>query len=393
MATNGQPTGEDAYATGAVASSRGAGDDAGRGAGHGAGSGTETIERTIGELHARYADERSGELATYIPELACADPEHFGIAIATTGGDVFTAGDAGVHFTMQSISKPFIYGMALQDRGREEVLRRVGVEPTGDTFNSIIKLDAANRPHNPMVNAGAIATTSLLSGERPTGRLRRMLDMFTGYLGEPATIDTPVFVSERSTGHRNRAIAHLLLTFGMIEDDVDAVLDLYFQQCSVRVSAASLAMMAATLANGGVNPKTGRRVIDAGYIRDILTVMFTCGMYNFAGQWAYTVGLPAKSGVAGGLIAVAPGRFGLAVYSPLLDEHSHSVRGIRVCEDLSRNSGMHVFDTLMRPREERRPAISGGASAPAELPVSPTTEPETRRDRFAPPDGGSAAVS
>jgi len=349
----------------------------------------DSIQRTIDALHERYRDCGEGELATYIPELASADPDQFGVAVCTADGRQFGAGDAERRFTIQSISKPIIYGMALEDRGREAVLKRVGVEPTGDTFNSIIKLDAANRPHNPMVNAGAIATTSLLSGDGPTRRLRRMLDAFSAFLGEDATIDTPVFVSERSTGHRNRAIAHLLLNFGMIEGDVDEVLDLYFQQCSVRVTASSLALMAATLANGGVNPKTGRRAIEPTYIRDVLTVMFTCGMYNYAGQWAYTIGLPAKSGVAGGLIAVAPGRYGIAVYSPPLDEHSHPVRAIRVCEDLSRNSRMHMFDTLMNPAAGRSAdeQLNEGIAAPRELPVAAPTQPETRRDRFAPPPG------
>jgi glutaminase len=348
----------------------------------------EAIQRTIDALHERYRGCDEGELASYIPELASVDPSKFGLAVCTADGRLFTSGDASHRFTIQSISKPLIYGMALEDRGREETLRRVGVEPTGDSFNSIIKLDAANRPHNPMVNAGAIATTDLIVGDNPTARLRRMLSGFSAFLGEDATVDTPVFVSERSTGHRNRAIAHLLLNFGMITGDVNEVLDLYFQQCSVRVTTASLAVVAATLANGGVNPRTGARALHPNYIRDVLTVMFTCGMYNYAGQWAYTIGLPAKSGVAGGLIAVAPGRYGIAAYSPLLDEHSHPVRGLRVCEDLSQNSRMHVFDTLMTrgldASSEPESYMREGASAPEELPVAPPLQRETRRDRFVP---------
>lgn len=171
-----------------------------------------------------------------------------------------------------------------------------------------------------------------------------MLDMMGRYIGERPGIDMSVFMSERTTGHRNRAIAHLLFNFNIIDDRVDEILDLYFQQCSVRVTARDMATMAATLANKGVNPLTGERAIERTYIRDVLTVMHTCGMYNYAGEWAYTVGLPAKSGVAGGVIAVVPGHFGICVYSPPVDERGNSVRGIRVCETLSRYSGMHIFD-------------------------------------------------
>ena len=305
------------------------------------------IQRTIDELHARYAPLTDGRLADYIPELAKVDPNPFGIAVATTSGELFTAGDSATTFTMQSISKPFVYGLALEQRGRSKVLEHVGVEPTGDAFNSIIKMDAANRPHKPCVNSGAIATTGLIKGDGPTERLGALLSMFERYAGERLRVDMPVFTSERTTGHRNRSIAHLLLNFGMIDPNVEQTLDLYFQQCSINVTCERLAVMAATLANGGVNPRTGVRAIDAQYLRDVLTVMYTCGMYDYAGEWAYTVGLPAKSGISGGILAVVPGVGGFAVYSPRLDERGHSVRGIHVCEDLSAEFGMHLFDACL----------------------------------------------
>lgn len=302
------------------------------------------LQAFLHDLHERYKTLADGALADYIPELTRADPAWFGIAVATTGGQTYEYGDAAQMFTIQSVSKPFVYGLALQDHGREATLARIGVEPTGDAFNSIIKVDErSKRPHNPMVNAGAIAAASLVKGTGPTERLGRVLDMLRRYIGHEVGIDMPVFTSERATGHRNRAIAHLMLNFGMIDERLDESLDLYFKQCSVLVTCRDLAFMAATLANGGVHPVTGERALEARYVRDVLSVMYTCGMYDFAGEWAYRVGLPAKSGVGGGILAVVPGVAGIGVFSPLLDERGNSVRGIKVCEELSEHFGLHVF--------------------------------------------------
>lgn len=303
-----------------------------------------TIAHMLEELHQRYATLGEGDLADYIPELANVDPDLFAIALATTDGRAFAVGDHEALFTIQSASKPFTYGHALEMHGRDRVLARVGVEPTGDAFNSIIKLDAANRPHNPCVNSGAIAVTSLLRELDATSSVKKLLDTFNRFAGRTLGIDLPVFTSERTHGHRNRAIAHLMLHFGMIEGEVDPILDLYFQQCSIQVTCADLALMAATLANAGVNPKTGQRAIDAAYVRDVLTVMHSCGMYDYAGQWAYTVGLPAKSGISGGILAVVPGKLGIACFSPRVDRHGHSVRGLRVFEDLAANFALHPFE-------------------------------------------------
>lgn len=306
-----------------------------------------SIPALLESLYERYQPLREGTLASYIPELAKANPDWFSICIATVDGRVYEIGDFSQQFTIQSISKVFAYGLALEDHGRDKVLTKVGVEPTGDPFNSIIRLDEySKRPDNPMVNAGAIATTSLIKGNDPTERLNRMLEMFRRYTTHDAVVDISVFMSERSTGHRNRAMAHLMRHFGMIDEKIDETLDLYFQQCAVMINCRDLAVMAATLANRGINPLTQEQAVAPHYIRDMLSVMYTCGMYNFAGEWAYKVGLPAKSAVSGGLMAVVPNQLGIAVFSPPLDAHGNSVRGIRVCEELSRRLELHVFDSI-----------------------------------------------
>ncbi len=320
------------------------GDDAGR---------ARRVSGALRRLHARYASCDEGRIADYIPELTKADRDWFGIAIVTVEGEVFSVGDDEQPFTIQSLSKPFTYALALQDRGREAVMRRVGVEPTGDSFDSIIKLDYYNRPHNPMINSGAIAAVGMVNGSSPDERFERIRGVLTRCTGCDLRVNETVFRSESETGHRNRAMAHLMRNFGILEGDVEETLSAYFRQCSVEVSTRSMAVMAATLANRGINPVTGARALEERYIRDVLTVMHTCGMYNYAGEWAYTVGLPAKSGVSGGVIAVLPGQFGMCVFSPPVDERGNSVRGIRVCEDLSRNTGMHIFETLPSPDGQR----------------------------------------
>lgn len=306
------------------------------------------FQEFLEHLYAKYKSLQDGQVASYIPELAKMNPDWFSICVATVDGQIFEVGDADQLFTIQSISKVFTYGMALEDQGRETLLTKVGVEPTGDPFNSIIRLDEnSKRPDNPMVNAGAIATTSLIKGDNTTERLNRLLEMFRRYIGHDIFIDISVFTSERATGHRNRAMAHLMRHFGMIDEHIDDVLDLYFQQCSILLNCRDLAMMAATLANKGIHPITNDRAIADKYVRDVLSVMYTCGMYNFAGEWAYRVGIPAKSGVSGGILAVVPNQIGIAIFSPPLDVHGNSVRGIKVCEELSRHFELHVFDLPM----------------------------------------------
>lgn len=306
------------------------------------------MQQVLDELYEHYLKLTDGQVASYIPELSKADPNWFAIVVVTCDGQIYSVGDTNRYFTIQSISKPFVYGMALEEHGREFVSSRVGVEPSGEAFNSITLDELSKRPQNPMINAGAIALTSIIKGSDPAERLGRMLEMFGRYIGSDVHVNMPVFLSERATGHRNRAIAYLMRNFNMISSDIEATLDLYFQQCAVMMNCGQLAMMAATLANAGINPITGIRAIEAEYVRDVLSVMYTCGLYDFAGEWAYNIGLPAKSGVGGGILAVVPRRMGIAVFSPPLDEHGHSVRGIRVCEDLSRRFRLHIFDLLMQ---------------------------------------------
>jgi glutaminase len=308
------------------------------------------VEDYLAELHARVATLSGGKPADYIPELGKADPALFGIAIATVDGQVYAVGDAEVPFTIQSVSKPFMYGYALQHYGRPAVLEQVGVEPTGEAFNSIVLDEVANRPFNPMVNAGAIAIAEMMPGDTQQERIKNMLELFSDLAGRKLDIDDSVFNSELATGHRNRAIAYMMLNTAMITRDPLEVLDLYFRQCSVKVTCRDLAVMAATLANDGKNPLTAKSVFDTQYVRDMLTVMNSCGMYDYAGEWAYEVGMPAKSGVSGCIIAVIPGQIGICVYSPPIDKQGNSVRGIRVCQEISNEFELHAFNNRTNVR-------------------------------------------
>lgn len=304
---------------------------------------TSPIQDYLDRLHHELAAIHDGRVATYIPELAKVDPGLFGIAIATVDGSVYEVGATRERFTIQSISKPLVYGMALEDRGMEQVRRTVGVEPSGDAFNSISLEPVTGRPMNPMINAGAIATTSLVAGATREARLARVLAAMSAYAGRALTVDEAVFESERSTGHRNRAIGHMLRNYDILTEDPEPALELYFKQCSVLVDCRDLALMAATLANGGTHPVTGAAAVRAEFVGPILSVMATCGVYDFTGEWVYRVGLPAKSGVGGGIIAVLPGQLGIGVFSPALDERGNSVRGVRACEAISRDLGLHFL--------------------------------------------------
>ena len=298
----------------------------------------------LNQLYEQYKSLDDGTLAQYIPELALANPDSFGICVATTNGKLFQVGESQKLFTIQSIAKAFVYGIALEDHGREYVNSKVGVEPTGEGFHSIVLDEKTNRPYNPMVNTGAIATTDLIKGNGATERLKRILQVFRLYTGRELDINVPVFLSERTTSNRNRAIAYLMLNFGMVAERIEETLDLYFQQSSIMVSAADLAVMTATLANGGINPITGERALDERYVKDVISVMLTCGMYNYSGEWVYRVGIPAKSGVGGGIAATVPGKLGIGTFSPLLDARGNSVRGMKVCEDIARDFGLHIFN-------------------------------------------------
>ena|GEM_PF-2040972 len=238
-----------------------------------------------------------------------------------------------------------VYGLALEACGLKRVLSQVGVEPSGEAFNSISLDPQTGRPLNPMINAGAIATTSLVPGNTPEERRQALLEFLGDSAGHPLEMDEAIYQSERDTGHRNRAIAHLLRNSEILEGNPEEPLDLYFRQCSVAVTCRDLAVMAATLARGGINPITGRRVLQSQNTGRLLSIMSSCGMYDYAGEWIYNIGMPAKSGVAGGILAVLPGQLGVGVFSPPLDAKGNSVRGIRVCNDLSNDFGLHLFNT------------------------------------------------
>ncbi|HUS43338.1 MAG TPA: glutaminase A [Ilumatobacteraceae bacterium] len=302
------------------------------------------FEQVCVDLHERYSTLQEGSPASYIPELADVDPDRFAIAAVMLDGQQILVGDVEQAFTIQSISKLLVYGLALELHGRDAVLAKVGVSPTGDSFNAIELDEATNRAPNPMVNAGAIAITDLISGNSVEERVEIMRSMYERYLGRRPEVDPDVWASERATGNRNRAIAYLMLSRGIIGENVEQTLDLYFAQCSVLVTVADLAMIAATIANNGVHPLTGEQVVAREVTRDMLTVALTCGMYDYAGEWAYSVGIPAKSGVGGGILGMLPGAGGMATFSPRLDEIGNSVRGLRVFEELSAGFEMHLFD-------------------------------------------------
>lgn len=307
-------------------------------------SAASPLREVLREIHSKYASLDDGVVASYIPELAKADPAWFGISAVSVQGQAIDVGDSEQQFTIQSASKPFMFGLALEDHGREHVLSKIGVQPIGEAFNSITLDQVANRPFNPMINAGAIAAADLVRGKDYPERVTRTIEMFGRYCGRTVYVDNSVFTSERMTGHRNRAIGHLMLNFDMVSDQLDETLELYFQQCSLLVTCRDLAVMGATLANGGVNPITGVRAIEAEYVKDLLSVMHTCGMYDYAGEWAYRIGIPAKSGVGGGIVAVIPGQGGIGTFSPKLDVKGNSVRGIKVFEELAQRYGLHVFE-------------------------------------------------
>lgn len=316
------------------------------------------VLRFLNELYALHRECREGHVATYIPELAKADPEKFGICVATIDGHVYEVGDARHLFTIQSISKPFVYGLALDDHGPAAMACKVGVEPSGDAFNAISLHEEDGRPLNPMINAGAIATTGQVIAATPEERFARMLAMFGRHAGRRLEIDAAVYESETRTGHRNRAIGHLLRNYDVLTEDPGPAVDVYFRQCSILVDCRDLAVMAATLANQGVNPVTGERALRAEHVENVLSVMASCGMYDSSGGWIYDVGMPAKSGVGGGVLAVLPGQFGIGVFSPRLDKRGNSVRAVRVCADLSRAWQLHQFNPPYCPKTSRRHSYS-----------------------------------
>ena len=302
------------------------------------------VHELIETAYERYRGLDDGNVADYIPSLGEADPGLFGISVCSVGGLTTSVGDSAHAFSIQSISKVFVFALVCHELGHSEVSRRVGVNNTGLPFNSVMALELSDGdPRNPLVNAGAITTTSLVPGSTAAEKWDFVQRGLSRFAGRPLEIDDQVYASESATNQRNRAIARLLQSYGRMEFDPVQATDVYTRQCSLLVTAEDLAVMAATLAYGGVNPITREKVIDASVCRDTLAVMATSGLYEFSGDWLFEVGIPAKSGVSGGIVTVAPGKGGLGTFSPRLDPAGNSVRGQRAARFLSHSLGLDIF--------------------------------------------------
>jgi len=289
---------------------------------------------------------KEGTVASYIPELSKADGEALGICVTTLDGEEFFAGDYETKFTIQSISKVVTLMLAIIDNGVNYVFSKIGMEPTEAAFNSIINLENNNdqKPINPMINAGAIATVSLITGDTSEEKFNRILKFTRKITGNPdININEGVYASEKATGDRNRSLAYFMKSTGILEGDVEEVLDVYFRQCSLEVNCRDIARIGAVLANAGVIISNNERVISREATRIIKTIMVTCGMYDGSGNFAVHIGIPAKSGVGGGIMAAVPRRMGVGVIGPSLDKKGNSIGGIKVLEELSRELDLSIF--------------------------------------------------
>jgi len=302
------------------------------------------VHQLVDEAHHRFASVQEGEVASYIPALATACPAHFGLCVAATGGQLFEAGEAAQPFSIQSLSKPFLFALICQAIGEDEAREKLGVNSTGLPFNSVLAVERSGEGlSNPMVNAGAIAATSLAPGDTAEAKWAFIQAGFSRFAGRPLAIDRAVYASELATNRRNAGIANLLSEHERIWFDPVAATNLYTRQCALSVTARDLALMAATLANGGRQPRSGEQVIEPVICQHVLAVMVTAGLYETSGDWLYATGLPGKSGVSGGMITVAPGKGGLATFSPPLDEAGNSVRGQLTARFLSERLGLNLF--------------------------------------------------
>jgi len=309
--------------------------------------GPADYERVVKAAYEKYRNLDEGKNADYIPALAKVDPHLFGIALVTPDGRVYTAGDVTSEVSIQSVSKVFTMARVLQQSGEQSIENNIGVDATGQVFNSIVAIEQyKGKEMNPLVNPGAITTTSMIDGTTPDSVWHTIINTLDDFAGRLLTVNREVYKSESETNQRNQAIAMLMYAYQRIKANPLQATDLYTRQCSVNVNARDLAMMAATLANAGRNPATNKQVIDARHVAPILAVMATAGLYDDSGKWLYATGLPAKSGVGGGLIAVSPGKFGIAVVSPPLDAAGNSVRGQRAIADISAALGGNPYATL-----------------------------------------------
>ena len=305
----------------------------------------QVLSRAVQEAYDKFKDVKEGANADYIPELAKVPSELFGVAIVTARGDVYTAGDVDYAFTIQSVSKPFTAALVMQEQGSASVIaEKIGVEPTGLPFNSILATQILKPVSvNPLVNSGAIASVSLVKAKSAEERFGKIMDFFQRLAGDKLTVIEDVYKSEAATNQRNRAHAYILFVNDRIYSDAMEAVDVYTRQCSIGVTAKQLAVMGATLANSGVNPVTNARVVDARYVPKVLAIMMMAGFYNESGMWAYTAGLPAKTGVGGGIVAVVPGKMAIVGFSPRVNEAGNSVRSMRAIEYISDQLGVNVF--------------------------------------------------
>jgi glutaminase len=304
-----------------------------------------SIERAIDDAYTKCKEVNEGKNADYIPALAEVDSNLFGIGLVTTDGHVYTKGDVDARFSIQSISKVFTLALVLQESGPQAVMDNVGVDATGQVFNSIVAIEQhKGAQQNPFVNPGAIATTGMVQGATDDEKWQKILKIHDDFAGESLEVNDPVYKSEAATNQRNQAIAALMSAYGHIKDDPKMVTDVYTRQCAINVNAKDLAIMAGTLANGGKNPVTHKQVVPQEEIPEILAVMSTAGLYDDSGVWLFKVGLPAKSGVGGGIIAVSPGKFGIAAFSPPLDAAGNSVRAQKAIEMISNTLGGNPYD-------------------------------------------------
>ncbi|GAA1996627.1 glutaminase A [Microbacterium ulmi] len=309
----------------------------------------DRIDEVLARAFERASAHREGKVADYIPILQNADPEAFGLCIADVDGGLHELGDTRAPFSIQSISKAFVYALLCDRIGHGRALDVVGVNNTGLPFNSVVAIELNDgHPMNPMVNAGAIAATALMPGETADAQFAAILTGLSRFAGRELTVDEDVYRCEADTNQRNRAIAQLLASYGRITGDPLRAVDVYTRQCSVRVDARDLAVMGATLADGGVNPLTGERVVSAEVSRDTLAALAASGLYERSGEWLFEIGLPGKSGVSGGLVTVAPGKVGVGAYAPPLDSAGNSVRGQIATANVSRALGLNIFASESR---------------------------------------------
>lgn len=302
------------------------------------------LQALVEQTHALFKDVNDGANANYIPILETVPSDLFAVVIVTADGDIYEAGDVDYEFSIQSIAKPFTAALVMQQQGPAVVNEKIGVEPTGMPFNSKLALELLPaRSVNPMVNAGAIATVSLLQASTRAERWQQVLDNLGGFAGEELGMLDDVFQSEYSSSWSNRAIANLLFNYERLYCDPEEALIVYTEQSSVGINARQLGVMGATLANGGTNPLTGKRMLAPEHVPELLALMLTAGFYDESGEWSYTAGLPAKTGVGGGIVAVAPGKFGIAAFSPRLNDAGNSIRAMRAIKHISTELGVNLF--------------------------------------------------